>query len=90
MNVKLTIGGERTTVVQLAKQMGECAVIQILERNNFTHIDPSDISNIDELKQHNIRFNALSEKDGKVYQFDHWIGEYPFAGIELIEIGYIE
>ena len=89
MNVKLTIGEERTTVVQLAKQMGECATIQILERNDFKHIDPLDVANIEELKQHNIRYNALSEKGGKVYVFDHWIGEYPFVGISMVEIGYI-
>lgn len=89
MKIKLTIDRERTVVAHLAKQYGECAVSQILERNNFKHIDPLDVANIEELKQHNIRFNALSEKGGKVYVFDHWIGEYPFVGICMVEIGYI-
>ena len=63
---------------------------QVLEQYNIKPINPLDFDNFDEIKWEGIEFNRLfTDEHGVVYRFNHWIGEYPFSGIEIEEIGMI-
>lgn len=77
----------------LAKK--ESNVDSFLDKFGFVHIDPLDIEDFEKIPWEGIEFNRLYySKNNKgilpaVYRFNKWIGEYPFDGVELQEIGYI-
>lgn len=65
----------------------------IAEENGYRHISIHDIENANELyddgRWEGIEFNRLLVKDDVLYKFVEWIGEYPFIGIAVEEIGII-
>jgi len=66
------------------------AVFQIAEENGFRRIDPLDIENEKEIRWHGIEFNRLYERSGILYRFNEWIGEYPYCGVIMEEIGIVK
>ena len=60
----------------------------VAEENGYRHLDALDIKNGGDIQWEGIEFNRLLAKDGVLYRFNNWIGEYPFSeGIEIEEIG---
>ena len=66
------------------------ATDRIWEEHGYCHIPVLDIVNYAEIQWEGIEFNRLLAKDGVLYRFNNWIGEYPFSeGIEIEGIGTI-
>lgn len=63
---------------------------QVSDEHGYRCIPVLDIENYDEIRWDGIEFNRLLEKDGTLYRFNGWIGEYPFGGITIEEIGTIK
>ena len=57
----------------------------ILEKQGYKHVNPLDIENYK-----GIEFNRLYTKDGKLYRFNEWVGQYPYKAIEIEEIGELQ
>ena len=60
---------------------------QVSDEHGYHRIPVLDIENYNEIQWDGIEFNRLLLKDGKVFRFNGWIGEYPFGGIVIEEIG---
>lgn len=61
--------------------------MQIAAANGYRRLLVSEIENVDEIYWQGIEFNRLLIKDGVVFRFNSWVGEYPFGKIEIEEIG---
>lgn len=59
----------------------------ILEKQGYKHVNPLDIENYKGIEWEGIEFNRLYLKDGKLYRFNEWGGQYPYKAIEIEEIG---
>lgn len=64
--------------------------LQISDEHGYRRIPVLDIENYNEIEWDGIEFNRLLFKDGILYRFNEWIGEYPFYGIVIEEIGMIK
>lgn len=62
---------------------------QVSDEHGYSRVHVLDIENYNEIPWDGIEFNRLLEKDGVLYRFNGWIGEYPFGGIYIEEIGTI-
>lgn len=62
----------------------------ILEKHGYKHVNPLDIENHKGIEWEGIEFNRLYTKDGKLYRFNNWVGEYPYKAIEIEEIGELQ
>lgn len=62
----------------------------ILEKQGYKYVNPLDIENYKGIEWEGIEFNRLYTKDGKLYRFNEWVGQYPYKAIEIEEIGEIQ
>ena len=62
----------------------------ILEKCGYKSINVLDIENQKEIQWEGIEFNRLYTKDGILYRFNNWVGEYPYKAIEIEEIGELQ
>lgn len=62
----------------------------ILEKHGYKHVNPLDIENYKGIEWEGIEFNRLYTKDGKLYRFNEWVGQYPYKAIEIEEIGELQ
>lgn len=62
----------------------------ILEKHGYKHVNPLDIENYKGIEWEGIEFNRLYTKDGILYRFNNWVGEYPYKAIEIEEIGKLQ
>lgn len=62
----------------------------ILEKQGYKHVNPLDIENYKGIEWEGIEFNRLYTKDGKLYRFNEWVGQYPYKAIEIEEIGELQ
>lgn len=62
---------------------------QVADEYGYHHISVLDIENYNKIPWEGIEFNRLLSKNGILYRFNGWIGDYPFTGIRLEEIGKI-
>ena len=62
----------------------------ILEQHEYKPVNVLDIENHTEIKWQGIEFNGLYTKDGILYRFNEWVGEYPYKAIEIEEIGKLQ
>lgn len=62
----------------------------ILEKQGYKHVNPLYIENYKSIEWEGIEFNRLYTKDGKLYRFNEWVGQYPYKAIEIEEIGEIQ
>lgn len=62
----------------------------ILEKHGYKFVNVLDIENQKDIKWEGIEFNRLYTKDGKLYRFNNWVGEYPYKAIEIEEIGELQ
>lgn len=80
----------RTQRIQVLRKLGrELEVKDIANRYGFKRVYPLDIDNINSIPWERDEFNRLFKKDGVIYRFNAWTGEFPFDGIELQEIGFV-
>lgn len=86
-NRKITL--PRTTETELTH-----AAEDIAAAHGFLKIDATDLKNKFEIHWQGIEFNRLFVRNesgkGIVCKFNEWTGDYPFTGIELEEIGYLQ
>ena len=61
-----------------------------LEKQDYKHVNPLDIENYKGIEWEGIEFNRLYTKDGKLYRFNEWVGQYPYKAIEIEEIGELQ
>lgn len=70
------------------------AAEDIAAAHGFLKIDVTDLKNKFEIHWQGIEFNRLFVRNGAgkgiVCKFNEWTGDYPFTGIELEEIGYLQ
>ena len=59
----------------------------ILENHGYKHINVLDIENYKDVEWQGIEFNRLYAKDGILYRFNEWRGNFPYKAIEIEEIG---
>lgn len=62
----------------------------ILEKQGYKHVNLLDIENYKGIEWEGIEFNRLYTKDGKLYRFNEWVGQYPYKAIEIEEIGELQ
>ena len=62
---------------------------EIVEHNGYKRVDVLDIEKHSEINWVGSEYNRLFAKDGILYRFNNWTGNYPFTGIEMEEIGTI-
>lgn len=62
----------------------------ILEKHGYKHVNVLDIENHKGIEWQGIEFNRLYTKDGKLYRFNEWVGQYPYKAIEIEEIGELQ
>ena len=62
----------------------------ILEKCGYKSINILDIENQKDIQWEGIEFNRLYTKDGILYRFNNWVGEYPYKAIEIEEIGKLQ
>ena len=77
----------RTGKKEYYKTKDEKIVDDVLIKNGFGRVLVLDIKNYKDIKWEGIEFNRLFEKNGILYRFNNWTGEYPFPGVEVEEIG---
>lgn len=63
---------------------------EVAEEYGYRFIPSTDIENSDIIQWKGPECNRLLVKDNILYSFIQWIGEYPFTGIIIEEIGKIE
>ena len=68
----------------------DVSVGSILEKHGYKHVNPLDIENYKDIEWQGIEFNRLYTKDGKLYRFNEWVGQYPYKAIEIEEIGELQ
>ena len=56
----------------------------------YCYVPSSAIDNFDEIQWHGTEFNRLFVKDNVLYRFVKWVGNFPFDGITIEEIGRIQ
>lgn len=86
MTVSINRTGREINLIPKTKQRYGDA-FQISDEYGYNHIPALDIENYNEVSWDGIEFNRLLTKDGLLYRFVRWIGEYPFSGIIIEEIG---
>lgn len=62
----------------------------ILEKCGYKPVNVLDIENQKDIPWEGIEFNRLYTKDGILYRFNNWVGEYPYKAIEIEEIGVLK
>lgn len=62
----------------------------ILEKCGYKSVNVLDIENQKDIQWEGIEFNRLYTKDGILYRFNNWVGEYPYKAIEIEEIGKLQ
>lgn len=60
---------------------------EIIKAEGYEWVNALDVENRDDVQWEGIEFNRLFIKDGILYRFNEWLGEYPFKGVEIEEIG---
>ena len=76
--------------IQIQSEIKIVFVGSILEKCGYKHINVLDIENHKGIAWVGIEFNRLYTKDGKLYRFNNWVGEYPYKAIEIEEIGKLQ
>jgi hypothetical protein len=90
MKIKINRTGNRVCLLRNDETIYSRAAFEILESYGYRRIPVLDIENYDFIEWNGIEYNRLLEKDGVIYKFVEWAGEYPFDGITIEEIGYLE
>ena len=62
----------------------------ILEKCGYKFVNVLDIENQKDIQWEGIEFNRLYTKNGILYRFNNWVGEYPYKAIEIEEIGKLQ
>lgn len=68
----------------------DVSVGSILEKQGYKHVNSLDIENYKGIEWEGIEFNRIYTKDGILYRFSNWVGEYPYKVIEIEEIGELQ
>ena len=89
MTVSINRTGREINLIPKTNQRYGTA-FQISDEYGYNHVSALDIENCNEVSWDGIEFNRLLTKDGVLYRFVRWIGEYPFSGIIIEEIGTVE
>ena len=63
---------------------------EVAEQYGYKHLSSLDIKDFNKIEWESIEFNRLYVKDGVLYRFNKWTGDYPYNGIEIEEIGTAE
>ena len=63
---------------------------EVAEQYGYKHLSSLDIKDFDKIEWESIEFNRLYVKDGVLYRFNKWTGDYPYNGIEIEEIGTVK
>lgn len=59
----------------------------ITDAYGFSHINPLDIIDYEEIDWKGIEFNRLLTRDNRLYKFVEWFGNYPREGVVVECIG---
>jgi hypothetical protein len=62
----------------------------VLRYYGMIWIDPLDVENLSDVSLEGTEKNRLYSKNGILYLFKKWGGEYPFGGVIVERIGYIK
>jgi len=89
LTVEIKRNGRKIELSMLIPKTKVYNAAEVWEDNGYVHVDPQDIENYKEIKWKGIEFNRLVSKGGKLYRFNGWVGLYPYARIEIEEIGTI-
>lgn len=88
MIVEINRTGKRVNLLKTNKAL--CPfVTEIAKQYGYFNVSVLDIENYKSIEWDGIEFNRLLRKENTLYRFNNWIGEYPFTGIEIEEIGKI-
>ena len=85
MKISITRTGKKTKLTMNTPWCRDA--MQIADANGYRRLLVSEIENVNEIYWQGIEFNRLLIKDGVVFRFNRWVGEYPFGEIEIEEIG---
>lgn len=83
MKIKINRTGKK---IEISSE-NDVFIGSILEKHDYKHVNPLDIENYKCIEWQGIEFNRLYTKDGILYRFNEWVGEYPYKAIEIEEIG---
>lgn len=67
-----------------------CYIADVLSYYGMKWIDPLDVENLSDVSLKGTEHNRLYSKNGILYLFKEWSGEYPFDGVVVERIGYIK
>ena len=90
MKIKINRTGNRVCLLRNEDTTYSRAAFEICDSYGYRRIPVLDIENYDFIEWQGIEYNRLLEKDGVIYKFVGWVGKYPFDGITIEEIGYLE
>lgn len=81
----------RKVEIPISSELRRChSGNEIAGENGYKRIDVLDIEKYSEINWVRAEHNRLFAKDGVLYRFNNWTGDYPYTGIELEEIGTIK
>ena len=86
MKVEIKRTGRKVELLAIEKT---CYAGDVPEQHGYIGVLDSSIQNFMDISWEGIEFNRLYSKGGILYRFNHWLGTYPYNGIELEEIGEI-
>lgn len=88
MYIKINRTGKKINLLCKNNPKSYYAIDDVLkDYDGFSHILTKDIDNYNFIAWEPIEDCRLWVKNGIVYRVNCWIGEYPFKGIEIEEIG---
>lgn len=88
MTIRINRTG-RTLKLPMAIGFHTCCAMMLAEEYGFHRVNPLDIAEYRTIQLYGTEINNLIEKDGVLYCFKEWFGEYPYDGIIIEEIGSI-
>lgn len=69
--------------------LNEISIFEVMKMAGYEHINVLDVENYRDIKWEGVEFNNLFAKDGILYRFNKWLGNYPYKSFEIEEIGTI-
>ena len=62
---------------------------EVIKSHGYERVSTLEIEGWNDISWEGIEFNRLFFKDGILFRFNNWLGEYPYREVEIEEIGQI-
>lgn len=86
MKISLTRTGRKTF---LRDKEHNVDAFEVIKTHGYERVNALIIKGFADIPWEGIEFNRLFSKDGILYRFNNWMGEYPYREVEIEEIGQI-